>query len=145
MAPQAFWRVDAQFFQGPKFLKIDSTDFFLDLMQKSIKNIFLRSKKSKISENQDFHWKFSKNRKIWKIENFRFSENFRKFLIKILKSIFDQKFLIVFHKLFLNLNKIIRRFQKWRLEMRRTQRGRASERNVEVGRFCKKNTQKRTL
>ena len=90
---------------------------------------------------------FSKNfRKKWKNrKNLDFFEIFEKFPISILKSIFDQKFSIFFHDLFLNRYRINWRSLTWRLEVLRTQCGRVKNRNVRTGCYAKKRTLKETL
>ena len=115
MAPQDFWRADAQFFQESNFLKIDSAEIFLDL----IKN---RSKKKSRSKNR----KFRKFYRRISIENFRFFEKFSDFRFfenfqlksfykifdfSISKNIFD-RFLIKSRKI--SVESIFKNFGSWK-------------------------------
>ena len=95
MAPEASWRADGPNFQEPNFLKIDSTEIFLDLIKD----------RSKI-----FSWD-QKNQNFWKIkifiENFRKIENpknFRKiekFQLKSFYKIFENFDFFDLEKIFL--------------------------------------------
>ena len=111
-----FYIRDSQLYPGTKILKIDSTEFFLELIKIRSK-IFFRDRKNRnfrkfyrrisieifrFFENfSDF--RFFENFQLKSVVFFRFSDfSIFGFSTKISKSIFDQKFSIFFHDFFLN-------------------------------------------